>query len=272
MKDDFKKFNWLKVLLATVTAIALTLLYCLAYKPNADNSFQSLLQNLIPNLIAVLIGVPIIYFIFTKIGLSPEEELRQGIVEDINKLNIHQSGFEDHDLVNQRFDFKEKLKSAETIDIVALSALNIISAYRTQLVEAIQHNCKVRIIIVDPKSEAARVVMSNQRHNELIPDVERLIERMKTTIEEAGIVKHTGNVEIRGINWIPSCSFVIYNREKIDCEIRIKVYPVMIDIPISSITSNTIVFKRYEPRIAGYFLNNYEELWKRSTLIDKTNM
>ncbi len=90
---------------------------------------------------------------------------------------------------------------------------------------------------------------------------------MPAIIEEADISKKNEAIEIRGINWVPSCLLVIYNREQIDCEIRIKIYLIMIDVAVTSILSNTIVYKKFEPEIANYLLSNYEELLKKSKVI-----
>ena len=95
------------------------------------------------------------------------------------------------------------------------------------------------------------------------------MDRVAQILEDLRKEKKIGTIEIRGINWIPSCSLVIYNRTKLGGELKIKVYPLVIDIPLPLIKSHTIIYKKYESDLFEYYVNHFDNLWDKSPEMKK---
>ncbi len=265
MKNHRQKINWLKLVLSVVTLIALLLGYFYFFEEKSND----LIPSVISDLVAVLIAVPIIYFVFTVWGISPQDDLKEDIIEGITKLNENRSGFENESAVNTRFDFKNKIKDMKQFDMLALSSANFLTSFRPELTEALRNGCHIRLLTIQPESDAANLVMEHQSRGELEPDLIKSMDRVAQILEDLKEEKKVGTIEIRGINWIPSCSIIIYNRDKITAELKIKVYPLVIDIPLPLIKSHTIVYKRYEPELFDYYLSHFNILWENSTEMKK---
>lgn len=261
MKNHRQKINWLKLVLSVVTLIALLLIYLHFFEEKSND----LIPGVISDLVAVLIAVPIIYFVFTVWGISPQDDLKEDIIDGIAKLNENRSGFENESAVNSRFDFKNKIKDMKQFDMLALSSANFLTNFRPELTEALKNGCHIRLLTIEPKSDAANLVMRHQSRGELEPDLIKSMDRVAQILEDLKEEKKIGTIEIRGINWVPSCSIIIYNRDKMSAELKIKVYPLVIDIPLPLIKSHTIVYKRYEPELFNYYQNHFDFLWKNST-------
>ena len=158
MKSHRQIISWLKVILSIVTLIALLLGYFYFFGDKSGD----LIPSVISNLIAVLIAFLIVYFVFSIWGISPQDELKEDIIEGVAKFNENKSGFEHYDVVNKRFAFKEKIKDMEQLDILALSAANFLTNFRPELTNALKNGCDIRILAIQPKSEAADLVMKHQ--------------------------------------------------------------------------------------------------------------
>lgn len=70
MRDFYKKINWLRALLSTVTAIALSLIFVLTNGKEFFTGLNDLIDNVIPDLVAVLIAIPI-YIFYSQLGAYP---------------------------------------------------------------------------------------------------------------------------------------------------------------------------------------------------------
>lgn len=108
-------------------------------------------------------------------------------------------------------------------------------------------------------------------HEELEADLIRTKKRIEQILKEIGKNKHIGKIEIKGIDWIPSCALIITDRDKTNAEIRAKVYPLVLDTPLPFIKTHTIVYKRHEPDVAEYFINHFNVLWENSKLLMNTD-
>lgn len=269
MKDNFKKLNWLLVLLSIVSVVSLSLVYIFVLNgENVSQGFSDLIKGVTTEAVSVLLIFLTVYFLLTSKGISPQEEFKQDLVDEITKRKTHQSGFESDEEINQRFKIKEKLKTVKQVDLIGLSCANFLTSLRPELTESVRNGCQIRIITIAPSSLSEKVVMSHQSGAELEPDIVKAKKRVEQIKEDIGQPKIKGSIEIRVVDWIPSMSLIITDKDKNEGEIRVKVYPIVIDIPLRTIKTHTIVYKKAEPDLFLFLTNQFEKLWgKSSTLI-----
>jgi hypothetical protein len=72
----------------------------------------------------------------------------------------------------------------------------------------------------------------------------------------------SGHFDVKFIEWLPSCSMILYNPEEDDGEAKIKVYPPFYSTnhlnPIEM-----IVDKKSYPDQFAYFVEQYNRLWNK---------
>ena len=269
MKDFYKKMNWLMVLLAVVSSLGLILIFLFINQNPWQQGLTELIENVIPDLVAVLIAVPIIYFLFRARGISPQEELKQGIVSEIIKLNNYNNQFDSEETINSNFNLHEKLPDAQSLCFLALAGYNFLSEFRPKITEAVRKGCSIRIMIVNPWSKASEIIMDHQGQRELEADLKRTKARIEQINQELSSGKVKGKFEVRYTNWIPSCSLVILNEKQLDGLMRLKIYPLDIDLPLTQLKTHTIFSRRINPSLFESFLCQFNTLWQKAVLWNK---
>lgn len=262
MKKFYKKINWLIIIISALTSLVLTFIFLLLPNTNSALFFSSL----IPNLVAVLVGLVVVYYFFKLLGISPNDELKQDIRDVL--AEHHNLKFEAGNDINLKFNFQNYLNTAKTIEVISLSAYNLISEYRTELTQAIIRGCDIRLIIVQPKSSASKLVSNWQKNQELKKDLESVEGRFKQIISDINNEsKSKGFLDVRGINWIPSTSLIIIDKTKHEAVMRLKVYPLNIDLPLSKINTHMLIDKSNQPELFENFVNQFELLWQKSNQV-----
>lgn len=263
MKKFYKKINWLIILIYIFASFILFSIYLLLPNTNISLFFSSL----IPNFVAVLIGFIVAYYFFKLLGMSQNDELKQDIRDIITENG--KIKFETEGNINNIFSFQEHLKTAKTIDVISLSAYNLISEHRTELTSAIIRGCTIRVLIVQPNSVASNLGSNWQENKELDKDLERVKDRFKQIKNDINNNSKTkGILEVKGINWIPSCALIIIDNKKTTATMRLKVYPLIIDLPLNQIDTHMIINKNNQTGLFENFANQFEELWNKSTSIE----
>ena len=163
MKKDIAER--LKVLLAVLTSIPLVWVYQ-QIDQSTENKFLLLILNTIPSLIAVLVGIPVLYFLFKIIGLEELYNRKSTIKQQLKiekEIALVRSYIEDRmsnlELVKnfeEEFydcDWEELITSSNsTIDIVVYYFDSWINRNRKSLVDFFRKSdTTINIVVSDPE-------------------------------------------------------------------------------------------------------------------------
>lgn len=259
-----KNINYLLVLLASTSIIIVIGLYFLIENIDFNLSIKNLILQVLPNFLAVLLAFLIVNYFLNRKGISTTKSLTNEIVtslyQELNKQKILEK-----EEANANFNLKEKLETAQTLDIVAFSAINLLNTYRDNLVKSISKGSKIRVIRVKNHSSAAKVIMENSRMKGLEKDLERTDKILEFANDEIIKIDNTllENFKTRKIEWIPSCSMIIYNRNEKDASIKLTVNHLHLSTPISHRSMNFIITRTLNPDWFDYLVSQYERLWEK---------
>lgn len=152
-------------------------------------------------------------------------------------------------------------KDATTIDILAWSGITLFKTEEDFLLRKVAENCKIRMIILNPESKAAEVIMDNSRYKELIPDVKNMIHRYRALLEASNI--NPSQFELRLTSWLPPHGMIVVNAAKKNGILSVGFHPSYLPLPQDS--RRYIVLNTQEsPDDFYYYVNQYESLWKIS--------
>ncbi len=275
MAKLYKKINWLSFIISIAIIVLLIFSYYLIEQLNNERPFlkiiYSLLLTVIPNFIAVLIGFVVIY-VFSNylLKVSPTDELRSLIVQDIHQFSNY--GFDNEDNSNDSFHLVEKLKTAKKINLISLSACNLLNKYRKEIEGAIYNGCEIRVIILKENSTAANLIASNQVHEEITKDIIRTKERLqqiKKSLTENKQGKYKEKIIAKEIDWIPSCSILSVYNNKTSGSTKLKMYPLDIDTPLNEIQTHMIVDSRIQEGMFVYLNKQFDTIWDRAEKIQE---
>ncbi len=158
-----------------------------------------------------------------------------------------------------RPELAEIAKKASTIDILALSASYLFAYYDGFLYKKIEEGCNIRLLILDPESDAARVVHENSRNKEIIVDIKKTINRCFNFTEKFSGRKI--NFELKVTKWLPPNSLIMVDGHKPSGVISLGVFPVYLKTPQ---TERRILFFEAKGNSQEHFLfyrNQFEGLW-----------
>lgn len=171
--------------------------------------------------------------------------------------------FLDKESAHKKFDFRNLLRNAKQLDTLGYSCVSLIENHRGEITKAAINGTHVRILLVNPKSEAADLMSYHSKAKAFLPDMLKTQNRIKMTEEELAnsTKKPKGTFKVKYSTWIPSCSLVIFNRKSDNGILKVKVYPICYSTSIAEIAVHQVI-KKQENRIwFDYFVNQYERLW-----------
>ncbi len=261
---ESEKIDWLKNILALAAIGVLTVIYVLILRKGTSSSLLELMLQVIPNLIAALIVVLTIYYIFIRKGISSDNSLKDSLVEKIREL-LKEDSFDYQSDIDKEFNLKEKILDAKEILIVGYSCRFFITGLRNEIIEAIKNKVNLKVLAIAPGSDAAKLMMKNRSFKELEFDINEMKEHMQIIMEEVNksASKKMGDIELRLMNWIPSCSLIFYIPKNNESGIlKLKVYAVNHDTRLVNVQTHKLIYEFKEKEMYDYFLNQFHGLWK----------
>lgn len=224
MNRETQKLNWLKVLLAILAAIALSVIYIYESDFSGIDAIKDLIMNVIPNLVAVLVAIPVIYFLFTRMGISPQKELEDNIVDRIASVNGNRLIINEIDN-NQ---VKEEIISSNNIIIMGMHLSTSVQVFRNSFRKAILRKKNIKFILMDWRNEDT-LSYSIERYSDMV-NVKTEIDKIKVNFDQlkelklSALDKKKAKVSINLIDYpIPFGAFVFdFGTSK--CRIYIKTY------------------------------------------------
>lgn len=265
MNEENKQIEWLKYLLAILALVALTILF--HYISGDHIPSKNLLLELIPELMGSIIIFIAVYLLFIRKGIFPVNSLEKTIVEQLI-LDLHKRTFGDQSEVDKKFNFKEKLKNAKEIRIIAYSAKYLITQLRNEIAESIITGTNFKILFIDRNSLAFKLSMENSFNKDIEPDIKDTklsIEKIQVDINHSN-KKSKGKLECKEINWIPSCSLILWKPKNNDIpkECKVKINSIYPNTLITKVHTHAIIYENRDKELFDYFSNQFDELWEKT--------
>jgi hypothetical protein len=240
-------------------------------------------NQVIPGLIGALLVVISVYIFLKSRGIDPNEQFREELVGTfLNRMKTEISPKNMDSLVQkiasykgarflhlehskELFQFSEKLKTARSIWINGYSCAELLREFKSEIERALIHGTDFKIIITDPNSTAAKMMEERHSHPEsVVTDINYVVSQINAIKSAVSKAKHkkAGHIDVKFIDWIPSCSMILYNPDEEDGEVKIKVYPPFYSTKHYNPIEMIIERKNYEDQFA-YFYEQYNRLWSR---------
>jgi len=163
---------------------------------------------------------------------------------------------------SQSESFVKRMHDANEICLVGITFVQFLMTFREPLTSAISGGARLRIMLIDPDSTAARLLVENsEMESNFANDVKRSLEYLSL------IAKYSQNngherVNIKLVNWIPSSSLILFDPYKENGVARVTVYPPCYNTSVSRRAHFELTHEKdsywYE-----IFVDQYERLWKQ---------
>jgi hypothetical protein len=157
---------------------------------------------------------------------------------------------------------KKELAEATHIDIMGYSLISFLLAYRESIVQAVLKGAKVRMIVINPDSKVIDIMRDLSPSTSIRSDIQRSI-HSATYVANKSKTSLKGDILVRLVDWIPSCSLIITDPEKEIGIIRVGVYTPHYKSP-----SDNRVFMKLSQKKEKYWFDIYAEefelLWAES--------
>lgn len=255
-KDYYAKINWMRVLLAIVTAIALIIGYYLVF----GNKNGELWQSVIADLVAVLIAIPIVYFVFTIRGISPQQELIDDLSVRINRLIS-----EREDILVKHTSLqltRNRLMQAKSIDWIGISMYKTLSNIQSELQECLTNNCKIRILLIDPNSRVPEIMA---KKGYALSNPKNIIQGINSAIEFVDNLKKqipNSNIEIRFLDGHPPYRLTIIDRALPEGYLRLRLFSYPKTGEMAALALNS---KKHNDWYS-FFVGQFEKHWENSII------
>jgi hypothetical protein len=215
--------------------------------------FQALAINLATN----LLGVVLLFFLVDRLFALEEWGLAERVENAVNQLE-QQTRF----LQKETKSLKEWIINSTDISILGYSLVAVLRSDFVSFVERINAGAKLRLLIVDPKSNAGQVILEHSRVKDFPNDVFASLQHAKRIHEQIG-PKDKGSIEVRLTTWLPSYGITIMDGKNEKGVLKVVVYP-----PYSSSSFGDriqfIIKRRDDPHWFKVFVNQFESMWSRA--------
>jgi len=224
------------------------------------------IRDVLLNLASEVAGVVLIFFIVNRLFLiDREDELSKKIDLLQNSVETKFSPLVWKSKATEHFDVDSLIYSAESISLLGYNLAQLLGDRRAQLGEAVSRGLNLRIMIIDPDSEAAKFFFRSLDSDILSRDAQRSLQYFSDIKNVAyQSQKPKGSFNVKLISWIPSCGMNIVQLSKDDGIARISLHSPSIRMPVGKIRENLeLLFKKQDHnREFEYFLTQYNILWE----------
>jgi hypothetical protein len=285
-KKSWEKIEWLLFIIAIILVLLLSALSIyldsiISGGANIPILVLRLLNQIIPGLVGTLLVVIVIYIFLKSRGIDANEQFGDQIVgtlinrfrTDISPKNIDSlvqkiasykgARFLRLEHSKELFQFSEKLKTAKSIWINGYSCAQLFKEFRSEIKHALVNGTNFKLIITDPYSSAAKKMEERDIHPERVAvDINYVVSEINAIRSEVSKTKNkkTGKIDVKFIDWLPSCSMIFYNPDEEDGEVKIKVYPPFYSTNHMNPIEMIVDKKTYQDQF-DYFHEQYDRLW-----------
>ena len=226
------------------------------------------MRNLLMNIGTDLLGVTLLFFIVNKFfGLDTEDSFSERLEVLIGILERRVNILNDRDEGSKKYQLATILQTAQDLDVIGWNLPNLLQEFYEPIIKRVQAGVTVRILIIDPTSLARDLIYQNT----VMYDFDSLTQRAIKYIQiiqdrlKADSRKTKGTFEFRVINWIPSCSVTIANKNLPSGSAKVDVYSLHYRIPAREGGLNFVLQRSEHPQWFEYYVNQFEKAWERGT-------
>jgi len=183
-------------------------------------------------------------------------------------------------------DMTQILTQASTIYILGYSFVGFLGTFNDSLTKAVIGGTCVKIMIINPKKQAIKIIQSEVLKSKLKSGIITLEEskskaaqkvkkifRSEEDIEGAlsyarSIARRskgvgTGSIEVRLIDWIPSCSMIFLNPEREDGRLILGIYTPYFNLATEN-RPHVVLTPKKDSHWYKSYLHQFNTLWKES--------
>lgn len=269
MEDNKDKISWMKVLLAIAALIGLSFAYLQIRGIGFNNGILELTENVIPDLVAVLIIIPIIYFLFTLKGFSPEKDLANLIVNKLkgNHLSIQEGEFSKEEL-------REDIRQSDETILIGLYLSTTINENHSFFEEELKKGKQLTFILLDPSDESTIEKSSRKFSQKVRFTPHQVKEEINLRISQLQNIRQSvseglqGNMKIMTIDYPLTFGGYLARRKNLGAKILVKLYGYQTkDINFMRIKltpKNGLVFNEYAEQFEN-LVNDAREIKNENT-------
>ena len=250
--DDKKRQRFALAVYLFIASLSLLLaIYAINY---THDSTQSILLNLSTE----LAGVVIIFFLVNRLFLSDSWDTSDRLENLLNRLEKKThllKGEEDNTTVEKLFSGSSK------IDLLGYSYINVMRNRQNFIIQLLRDGVQIRLVIVDPEKTAGTLSRENMDVDDLRRDVNVTLSIVANISEEAK--KYKGKIEVRLINWLPSCGLIITDPDSLKGKTWVSIYPIYPSVPKSEIPHFILTHSEDEYWSKAYS-NHFNRLWSKA--------
>lgn len=257
--DNNRKQRYVLAVYIIIALIAI-ILYLLSefYIENGN------VHDLIINLSSELIGVVIIFFIVNQlffIDFDGDVTTRfEKVISDLEK-RFAVICTESQSL--ERLDFPKKLTTAKSFDLMAIDASNLLVYHLNELIHAAENGVSIRIILTDTYSQSAELLQ--ERIHRVDKGFKLYDYRPVVLSIDSKIRKDVSdNLQIRLINWIPSCRLLSFDMDTNDGAIIANIYPIDFTEPDYQSRVSVFITPYLDLKKYNQFRNQFNKAWESS--------
>lgn len=176
--------------------------------------------------------------------------------------------------VKNVYEYKNLIGQSKTIDIAGYTCKTIVDDCRTEIVRSVLNGSHVRIVIIEPNSHASQLIMENSRLKLIEKDIESAITRVGAIISDIENKKGSqqneiGKFEIRFMNWVPSYSLFMADRELDSGSLKLTIHHMSYYTPDKDPAIRKLIFKSIEKDAFDYLEDQFERIWEKSRTLDE---
>lgn len=178
------------------------------------------------------------------------------------------------DEIRNAYDFKGLLLNSKTIDIVGYTSKNIIEDCRAEIVKGVLNGCHIRMVVVEPNSDASELIMSNSRLKLFESDIKNTKTRAELIIKDVKdaqekVQNEIGSFEIRFMNWIPSYTIFLADRELDTGTVKLTINHLAYHTQYKEPAIRKLISKATDKVGFNYASDQFEKVWEISKPLEK---
>jgi len=268
-----RKYKIAVYMILTLLAIVLAILGF--WKFEAEQPVLTLLLNMSTE----LAGAALIFLIvewFFGLGESSDTDERLSLADaQIRALLAEQekgrNPFLAGDVARRQFDFRNLLKTADSVDIAGYSCANFLAHFRIDIAGEIRRGLTFRLMMVDPGNSAGALMQANiadpngtqephERSMRYLREIAEILDKGE---------QPKGSFTVKLLNCIPSCFVNLVNSGRPDGRASVGINSFVLETGVPR-RLDILLSKAVHPREFQYFVDQYERLWEseRNTLVD----
>jgi len=177
---------------------------------------ESAVQSLFLNLSTELFGAVLLFVILNWFFmLDSEQSLLERVERMLTILERKYSVLLGSKQSRKIFALEDRIQSAKQVDLLGYSLYRLLTEYsRRHFIESINHKgAKIRVLLINPEGMAANLISAHGAGDRYFEQCD-LSFKMLTFLQKSIVPNGKGgSLDIKLINFIPSCDMIILDRD-----------------------------------------------------------